>query len=61
MRAKDRVLAKHPEAVVVREVGTFSSGRIRYKVMLKPTARKVVGYGQRESWAWAAACRALGL
>ncbi|PRG14962.1 hypothetical protein C6Q17_07470 [Burkholderia contaminans] len=33
----------------------------RYKVMLKPTARKVVGYGQRESWAWADACRALGL
>ncbi|WP_321966965.1 hypothetical protein [Burkholderia cepacia] len=55
------MLAEHPEAVAVREVGTFVGGKIRYKVLLKPNGRKVVGYGQRESWAWAEACRALGL
>lgn len=61
MRAKERVLAEHPEAVAVREVGTFVGGKIRYKVLLRSNGRKVVGYGQRESWAWAEACRALGL
>jgi len=61
MRAKDRVLAKHPEAIVVREEGSFSSGKVRYKVLIHPTARKVAGYGQRESWAWAEVCRTLGL
>ena len=60
-RAKDRVLAQHPEAIAVREAGTFVGGTVRYKVLLTPRGRKVVGYGQRESWAWAEACRALGL
>lgn len=61
MMAKQRLRAKHPDAVVVREVGTFAGGRVRNVVKLKPNSRKPVGYGQRESWAWADACRALGL
>jgi hypothetical protein len=61
MRAQERVKASYPEAVVVREVGTFVGGKIRDKVLLKPNGRKAAGYGQRESWAWADASRALGL
>ncbi|WP_199031406.1 hypothetical protein [Ralstonia sp. ASV6] len=61
MTSKERVKAKHPEAIVEKEAGTFAGGKIRYCVKLQPNARKVVGYGQRESWAWAAACRSLGL
>lgn len=60
-RAKDRVVAQHPSAIAVRENGTFVGGSVRYKVLLAPRGRKVVGYGLRESWAWAEACRALGL
>lgn len=61
MRAKDGVLARHPDAVVVRENGALVGGTVRFKVLLKPNGRKVVGYGQRESWAWAEACRSLGI
>ncbi|AOJ73361.1 MULTISPECIES: hypothetical protein [Burkholderia] len=61
MTSKDRVKAKHPAAIVQKETGTFAGGKVRYCVKLHATARKVVGYGQRESWAWADACRALGL
>ncbi|MFP3506903.1 hypothetical protein [Burkholderia sp. SIMBA_062] len=61
MRAKDRLLAKYPDAVVIREDGTFSDGQVRYKVLLKPNGRKVIGYGKRESWAWAEACRTLDI
>lgn len=61
MRAMERVLAKYPEAVAVREEGTFVGGKIRFKVLLKPKGRKVAGYGLRESSAWADACRHLGL
>jgi hypothetical protein len=35
MKSKDRILAKLPAAVAVREVGTFAGGRIRYVVQLK--------------------------
>lgn len=61
MRAKEKVLARHPEAVAVKEVGTFVGGTVRFKILLTPNARKVVGYGQRESSAWAEASRSLGL
>ncbi|WP_186214966.1 hypothetical protein [Burkholderia gladioli] len=61
MRAQDKVLAKHPTAVAVKETGKFVGGKTRYKILLKPNARKVIAYGLREAWAWAAACRALDL
>lgn len=61
MKAKDKVLRKYPEADAIQEVGTFVGGRIRWKVRLTPKSRKISGYGQRESWAWADACRNLGL
>ncbi len=61
MTSKKRVLAKHPAAVALREVGSFAGGRIRYVVKLTPTARKTVGLGQRESSAWADARRTLGM
>lgn len=35
--------------------------KFRYKALLTPNGRRAVGYGQRESWASAEACRALGL
>lgn len=59
--AKARVLKAHPEAVAIKEIGTFAGGKVRYKVLLKPGARKVVGWGQRESWAWADAVRTLSI
>lgn len=61
MRAKERVLAKYPDAVAIKEIGAFSGGKVRYKVKLTPSGRKVAGCGQRESWAWAEACRSLGM
>lgn len=61
MKAKDIVLKHHPDAVAVKEVGAFSDGKIRFKVLLKPGARKVAGYGKRESSAWAEVVRALEL
>lgn len=60
-KAKDLVLKAYPDALAIKEVGTFAGGKVRYKVLLKPRGRKVVGYGQRESWAWADAARALQL
>lgn len=60
-KAKDVVLEVYPEAMIIKEVGAFAGGKVRYKVQLKPGARKFVGYGQRESWAWADAVRALQL
>jgi len=61
MTSEERVKEKHPDAIALKEIGTFVGGKVRYCVKLQPTARKVVGYGQRESWAWADACRSLGL
>lgn len=60
-KSKGVVLKHHPEAVAIKEIGTFAGGKVRYKVLLKPGARKVVGWGQRESWAWADAVRTLEL
>jgi hypothetical protein len=61
MRAKDRVLQKLPLAIAEKEVGKFAGGTVRYVIKAEPTARKIQGYGQRESWAWAEAARKLGL
>ncbi|HEM7843230.1 hypothetical protein L0Z02_29695 (plasmid) [Burkholderia multivorans] len=47
MTAKQRLRAKHPDAVVVREVGTFAGGHVRYVVKLKPNSRKPVSLQER--------------
>jgi len=61
MTSRNRVLAKHPTAVAMRGVGAFAGGRVHYVEKLSPTARKIAGYGQRESWALVDACPAPGL
>lgn len=61
MKAKDIVLKHYPDSAVVKEVGAFSDGKVRFKVLLKPGARKVSGYGKRESSAWAEVVRTLEL
>lgn len=61
MTAKERIRAIYPDAVAIKECGNYVGGKIRYKILLKPGARKPVEYGMREPWAWANACRALGL
>lgn len=61
MKAKDIVLKHYPEAAAVKEEGTFSDGKVRFKVLLKPGARKIAGYGKRESSAWAETVRNLEL
>ncbi|APC19502.1 hypothetical protein BLL42_27605 (plasmid) [Pseudomonas frederiksbergensis] len=61
MKAKDLVIREYPEATAVKETGTFAGGKVRYKILITPNSRKVTGWGQRESWAWAEAARELKL
>lgn len=59
MKAEDKVRSVYPEAVCIRESGTFSSGKVRFQVLPRPRARKALGMDNQARRAWANAWRAI--
>lgn len=59
MKAQDKVLQVYPEAVCIREAGTFAGGVTRFSVLPRPNARQSLAMDNQERRAWAEAWRAI--